>query len=364
MLSRLDIHQVRNLASVQVDGPARINILSGPNGSGKTSVLEAIHLLGMARSFRGTRTRSLVGHGADRCTVFGRVLTAGGHSSSLGVERMVSGDVSIKVDGQVVRSAAVLASNLPLQVMNTGSFDLLSGAPAARRQYLDWGVFHVEHRFLAEWQRYQRCLKQRNALLRRGKLGVSDMDVWTRDLVSAGEAISGFRNRYFEQLSDRFHEVAERLVPGLEGLALRFRPGWDQKHSLGEALEASREADLEHGYTHVGPQRADIRVLSGAHPAGDTLSRGQQKLVVCALKLAQGRMMREGKAGECIYLVDDLPAELDRPHTRLVCRELASLGAQVFITCIDASELADFWPEDLPPQVFHVEQGKVSPAVG
>jgi DNA replication and repair protein RecF len=294
--------------------------------------------------------------------VFGRVRSSQGRLVSLGVQRVASGEVSIKVDGQVVRSMAELASRLPLQVMNTGSFDLLSGAPAARRQFLDWGVFHVEHRFLGEWQRYQRCLKQRNALLRRDKLAVSEMEVWSRELIEAGEAISYFRGQYFEQLSARFHKVLDRLAPNLKTLDLRFRPGWDRKHSLLQALELSLKADLDQGYTHVGPQRADLRIQVGAHTAADTLSRGQQKLVVCALKLAQGQLMREGQAGECIYLVDDLPAELDGPHTQLVCEELASLGAQVFITCIDARELEMYWPDGASPRVFHVEHGKVRPA--
>jgi len=367
-LTRLHIDRVRNLRQVRLSDLARVNVFFGANGSGKTSVLEAVHLLGMARSFRGNSVKSLITHGEPHCVVYGMASgasgAAGGAGVTLGVQRGVSGEALLKVAGSPAKSIARLVEHLPLQVINADSFELLTGAPIARRQYLDWGVFHVEHRFLEQWQRFQRCIKQRNKLLRHGKIREQELAVWTRDLAISGAAVSEYRESYFRQLLPRFRELATQLAPSIGGgLELRYQRGWDRQASYDAALQASLSADMEQGYTHVGPQRADIRVMAEGRLAAETLSRGQQKLVVCAMKLAQGQLMSEQGKGTCTYLVDDLPSELDRDHGRKVCDLLASMGAQVFITCVHQAEIMTIWPQQRSPMaMFHVEQGVISPA--
>jgi DNA replication and repair protein RecF len=365
-LTRLQIDNVRNLKQVTLQDLARVNVFFGSNGSGKTSVLEAIHLLGMARSFRGSSVKSLITHGQASCVAFGMAspLTSHGAGVSLGVRRGVAGEALLKVAGSPVKSVARLVEHLPLQVINADSFELLTGAPGARRRYLDWGVFHVEHRFLEQWQRFQRCIKQRNKLLRHGKIREQELSVWTRDLATAGAAIGDYRKAYFKLLVPRFTDIVKQLVPSLgDGLELRYQQGWDRQSTYEAALHGSISSDIEQGYTHVGPQRADIRVLIDGRLAADTLSRGQQKLVVCGLKLAQGQLMSEQGKGSCTYLVDDLPSELDLEHSRQVCELLASMKAQVFITCVDQADIVSVWPEETSDMaMFHVEHGTVSPA--
>jgi DNA replication and repair protein RecF len=361
-LSRLQVNYIRNLEQVRLDDLQQVNVFFGRNGSGKTSILESIHLLGMARSFRGNSIKSLISHREAGCTVFGMVspsITADGSGLPLGVQRTKEGEIHIKVAGEVVRTVAQLVEHLPLQVITAGSFDLLTGSPAARRQYLDWGVFHVEHRFFGQWQRFQRCIKQRNKLLRRGKISDQELQVWTRDLAASGTAITEYRKAYFKLLTPRFKTIMVRLAPSLEGLELRYRQGWDRQSSYEEALENSVSSDIEQGYTHGGPQRADIKVLIDGHLAADTLSRGQQKLVVCGLKLAQGQLMSELGQGKCTYLIDDLPSELDQQHSELVCSLLAGMDAQVFITCVHQQDILSVWPKTEELAMFHVEHGSV-----
>lgn len=360
-LSRLHISNVRNLQAIKLDSLRRVNVFYGANGSGKTSVLEAIHLLGMARSFRGAGIRSLISHGEKDCTVYGLATSPSCKSSqALGVQKERSGGTQIKIAGQPVRSAAQLAEHLPIQVVNSSSFDLLNGSPAARRQFLNWGVFHVEHRFFGEWQRFQRCIKQRNVLLRRGKISEAELQVWTRDLAHSGRVLNEFRQEYIEQLIPRYQEIMCALIPDMAGgLELKYRQGWDKSLSYQQALENSLAADREKGFTHVGPQRADIRVLIDGYSAAETLSRGQQKLVVSGLKLAQGLLMTHNKNGACTFLVDDLPSELDQEHCRRVCEILSAMEAQVFITCIRESDLATIWPTESNLKMFHVEHGEI-----
>ncbi|MDH3991901.1 MAG: DNA replication/repair protein RecF [Gammaproteobacteria bacterium] len=357
-LRKIKIHRVRNLKEVSLDGLGRVNVFYGRNGSGKTSVLESIHLLGMARSFRGNSIRTLISHGGSQCTVFGELFNPQpGGTVPIGVHREASGEMQIRIGGSPARGVAQLVEQLPLQVITTDSFDLLTGAPSGRRQFLDWGVFHVEHRFYTQWQRFQRCIKQRNKLLRRGKISDQELDVWTRDLAASGAAIGEYREAYFQLLTPRFKHIMERLAPSLEGLDLRYRQGWDRSLDYAKALEQGISADLEQGYTHIGPQRADIRVTSAGHLAAETLSRGQQKLVVCGLKLAQGQLMSEHGKGKCTYLIDDLPSELDREHSELVCSLLDSMQAQVFITCVDRRDITGVWPKGSNLALFHVEHG-------
>ncbi len=368
-LSQLQINHVRNLREVRLQDLQRVSVFFGCNGSGKTSVLESIHLLGMARSFRGSSIKSLITHEEQSCTVYGKTTLP--HSAigiespgppgglPLGVQRNRVGEAQIKIGGKLVRSVAELAEQLPLQVITADSFGLLTGSPAARRQYLDWGVFHVEQQFFGQWQRFQRSIKQRNNLLRRGKVCDQELAVWTRDLAQTGTAINEYRKDYFRTLSPLFKEIMARLAPSLDALELRFQQGWDRQLSYAEALQHGLSADMEQGYTHSGPQRADIRVICGGQVAAEILSRGQQKLVVCGLKLAQGQLMARQGRGTCTYLIDDLPSELDYKHSVLVCEVLASMEAQVFITCIDHQDIQSVWPGTEEFSMFHVEQGAV-----
>jgi DNA replication and repair protein RecF len=365
-LKNLQIQQVRNLRQVRLTGLQQVNVFYGQNGAGKTSVLEAIHLLGMGRSFRGSGIRSLITHGETACTVFGEIYRDSNADSSarpvttIGVQRKQSGEAQVKIGGRPARSLAELVEQFPLQVISAASFDLLTGSPGGRRQYLDWGVFHVEQRFYTQWKRFQRCIKQRNNLLRRGKIDHQELSVWTRDLAAAGSAITEFRAAYFERLTPRFLAIMGELAPSLDKLELRYRQGWDRALTYAEALQQGMSADVEQGYTHSGPQRADIRVTSGGHNAAETLSRGQQKLVVCGLKLAQGQLMGKAGRGNCIYLIDDLPSELDMHHSELVCNQLAGMDAQVFISCVQRQDIETVWPATSQAALFHVEQGEVT----
>jgi DNA replication and repair protein RecF len=365
-LTQLKINNIRNLESVELQHLQQINVFYGNNGSGKTSLLESIHMLGMARSFRGKSVKSLISHGSDHCTVFGHVAGKSGNVVSgipVGIHRAAAGEVLIKIAGKPVRTVSSLVEQLPLQVINADSFELLTGSPNARRRYLDWGVFHVEHQFFSQWQVFQRCIKQRNKLLRHDKISDEELAVWSRNLAESGSAINQFRKAYFTRLAPRFADLVTSLTPALEGLELRFRQGWDKSLSYEEALAASKGADVEQGYTHLGPQRADIRVMINGHLASETLSRGQQKLVVCALKLAQGQLLSELGRVHCTYLVDDLPSELDEVHGRLVCQQLAAMGSQVFITCVGPEDIRALWPAGGELTMFHVEHGTVEPAI-
>ncbi len=358
-LTRVTVTAVRNLHPVTLSPSPRINILYGANGSGKTSFLEAVHLLGLARSFRSTRAQPVIQHEQSACTVFGQVRLPDGRLNSLGVCRDRQGELQIRIDAQSVRGVAQLAETLPLQLINPDSFRLLEGAPKVRRQFLDWGVFHVEPRFMPAWQRLQKALRQRNSWLRHGTLDAAVQAAWDRELCQASAEIDGYRRAYIQSLKPVFERVLSELCE-LQGLTLSYYRGWDKERQLEEVLRGSLARDQQLGHTQAGPQRADLRLRTGAHNAADILSRGQQKLVVCALRIAQGHLVEQTKRGQCVYLVDDLPSELDERHRRALCRLLEDLHCQVFITCVDQELLREGWQTETPVTMFHVEHGAIT----
>lgn len=357
-LLRLNVTALRNLDAVTLSPSPRINILSGANGSGKTSLLESIYMLGLARSFRSTRLQPVIQHAQESLTIFGELSTSAG-VRNLGVSRTRQGEFQIRIDGQTVRSAAQLAHALPLQLINPDSFRLLEGNPRIRRQFLDWGVFHVEPRFLLAWQRLQRALRQRNSWLRRGTLDAASAAVWSRELSVASDEIDGYRRSYIQALKPLFETTLTRLL-ALPDLVLSYYRGWDKDRELSEVLSTSLVRDRQLGHTQAGPQRADLRLRVGAFNAVDVLSRGQQKLVVCALKIAQGYLVNQSRTGECVYLVDDLPSELDEQHRQALCGLLEDLNCQVFITCVDDNILGECWRTETPVAMFHVEHGRIT----
>ena len=346
-LARLKIDGVRNLKAVDLGSLAHTNVFFGANGSGKTSILEAIHILGLARSFRGSKIKPVINHDMDTCTVFGELHSPGYSEAagvvSMGVSRDKHSNHKIRINSDNVYSTAELAEYLPLLTINAESFGLLAGAPAIRRHYLDWSVFHVEPRFYSEWKRYQRCIKQRNTLLRRDKIDDALLAVWTKELAESGEAVDKMRQLQFSKLAERFTELASSLSGSLKGVELSYYRGWDREKSLAEALANGLDTDKERGFTQLGAHRADLRIKDSGKPAIDVLSRGQIKLAVCALKLTQGQVYTEHSAKTCVYLIDDLPSELDHGHLETFCKLLQSLKSQIFITSVEYEAFYDDW---------------------
>jgi DNA replication and repair protein RecF len=361
LLHRLDITGVRNLKDIHLTNLAQVNIFSGFNGSGKTSVLESIHMLSLARSFRSHKLNPVINHEAQSCVVFGELNTDDAVTLPIGVQRSKKDVGQIKVSGKALRSVSALAEHLPLQVINSDTFRLLEGSPSVRRQYLDWGVFHVEHRFHETWKATQRCLKQRNSLLRHGKMERSELAIWNAELAKHGEQLSHYRSQYFQQLLPKIKQVLAELTD-VASLQISYYRGWDKDKPLAAVLDENSQREIEQGRTLNSPHKADIRIRYHGSGASETLSRGQQKLVTCALRVAQGQLLAEKTQRKCIYLIDDLPAELDSQHRKALCSLLEAMGCQVFVTCVDHQDLLGCWSDEIKVNVFHVEHGTIKQA--
>lgn len=359
-LKRIAIHNLRNLLDVDISPSPRVNLLFGENGSGKTSVLEAIYVLGVGRSFRSHKHKPLINHQHQSFTVFGKVISDGA-DVPVGVKRDANGEASFKANGAMAPSAAALAHYLPLQVINADTFLLLEGSPKVRRQFMDWLVFHVEPTFFQLWKDVQRCLKHRNSLLRHARIDSFELATWDQELVQLTERMHLLRVSCMDRFNASFFPLLEEFIP-LEGLALDYFRGWHEERNFADVLNADFERDHRQGYTHAGSHRADLKITLNGRDAADILSRGQQKVLVCALKIAQGYVFSRITGRNCIYLVDDLPAELDENHRALLIHWLDAMKTQVFITGVESGTLLEAWQDkaDIESKLFHVEQGRVT----
>lgn len=359
LIRRLALHQLRRFSAVDLSLQPGLNLLTGDNGAGKTSVLEALHLMAYGRSFRGRVRDGLVRQGQEALEIFvewdEQRANHPPHRRKAGL-RHSGQDWKGRLDGEDVAQLGNLCAALAVVTFEPGSHALVSGGGEPRRRFLDWGLFHVEPDFLSLWRRYSRALKQRNALLKQG--GPSRMlNTWDHELAEAGEPLTSRRQHYLERLQQRTVALAASLAPQLGIQALELSPGW-RRHELplADALLLARERDRQAGYTSVGPHRADWSVDFHSIPGRDALSRGQAKLTALACLLAQAEDYAEQRGEWPVIALDDLASELDRTHQARVLERLLSGPAQIFIT---ATETPAALQELTHIARFHVEHAQI-----
>ncbi len=355
-IERLDIQHLRNISRARLEFGGQFNVITGINASGKTSLLEAIYLLGTGRSFRTNRLQHIIQTENEQFTVSTRLRSEGGALITTGMALNKKGRI-LRVDGKNARSSAQLAELLPLQLINQQSFNLIDEGPAYRRKFLDWGVFHVEHGFFSVWQRYTRALKQRNAAL---KSGNQDTRAWEREMSGAAVHLHEMRQAYIDALRPLLQQSVLDMLE-IDDISLDYRPGWDIEQSLADILVQETEQDRRQGFTRYGPQRADLVFKRSGVAAKERLSRGQQKLLVSALVLGQARLLATKQARRSTVLIDDITAELDSTHCARLMAALAETGAQLVVTAIDAETVP--LVENIDTRMFHVEHGIVKTVV-
>jgi DNA replication and repair protein RecF len=352
-LDRLGIEDFRCIQQAELELHGRCNVISGQNASGKTSLLEAIFVLGRGRSFRTAKAETLIRMGLPAFQLTARVVS-GATVRPLGL-RLSKDGMEARFAGRPVSGLAELATVLPAQAIDPEVHRLIEGGPQERRRFLDWGVFHVEPSFVEHWRRYQRALRQRNAALRSGQSSAA-VRAWDPELLEAGQVVADFRARYLEALRPHVAAVATRLLGA--SLEISLHQGWAAERDLREAVEAAWPKDQERGLTHAGPHRADLGVRFAGAPARDRISRGQQKLAAAALLLGQLRCDAEQGSPVAALLVDDPAAELDLEHLERLLSEIVELPAQLFVTALDpANPALAILPEG---HRFHVEHGAVT----
>ena len=333
-----------------------VNLLLGKNGAGKTSILEAIHILGYGRSFRGRIRDGLVKQGHNQLQITARWQNPGGQAQQAGFQHSGS-DWKARVDASDVDSLSQFCANFPVISFEPGSHALISGPAEFRRRFIDWALFHVEPEFTVQWRRFHRALKQRNALLKK-QPKAAELTPWDNEYAEAGEALTRDRRRYLDLLLPVLQQMAGGFLSECGDLSLSFHAGWrDNQLSLFDALRLNQEGDIQSGFCGVGPHRADWVVSLGGCLQQEHFSRGQAKLLALAALLAQAQRFVEEKMFWPILCFDDIASELDHMHFAKVVDFLKACPAQIWITGNEASLLStnDF----KTIKTFHVEHGQL-----
>ena len=346
----LQVRNIRNLSDVRIEPGPKLNVISGPNGSGKTALLEAVHFLGRCRSFRTVGVNRVIRHQQERVRVSAGLRMPDKSLVVTGVERS-RGIISIRYNNRDVRRVSEQAARIPIITITPDSHRLVTGSPVYRRRWLDWAMFHVEPEYIEAWRNYHKALKHRNNLLKQNK--DEQLESWERVMTQAAEKINMQRQTFLDELSDELVWVGHQLdipLPSLE-----YDCGWQKGVALDQCLTGHRRKDLERGNTRYGVHRSDLLISGDGRQIGHFYSRGQIKLCITALSLAQSSVFKRRTGRIPILLMDDLPAELDEDSQSRVIQGLAGHGGQVFVTTTGETKAI----EHVQKKMFHVEQGRL-----
>ncbi len=347
----------RNLKQNSIELHPALNFFIGDNGSGKSSLLEAIFYLGHGKSFRTSKIDSLITHQETKFVVS----VKDDKDNRLGVSRdAVASETEIKINNKRHTRLSDLAKGIAVQIVTPESFKLFFGGPKERRRFVDLGLFHVKHDFSEQWKIFSRILKQRNACLRAG-LTNDQLAYWNDAFCQSAEIIAEFRKSYISELSKELIQWLKVLLPNIdENIVVQYQQGWNQKRHLADVLNENIGRELSLGFSAYGPQKFDIKFLIEGVALENTLSRGQQKLFLLALTLAQTKLIEKVKQVKPILLIDDIGAELDINSRRLLAKAIESVDCQVLITAIEKNVLEVLLPTNNEFNMFHVEHGKLS----
>lgn len=357
ILTQLNINDFRNIQSLALSPHPSLNLLTGQNGSGKSSILEAIHSLSTGHSFRTRLARELIRRDCPQFSVTAQ-FTEPRYSREhrAGLLRHRDGAVDLRLNYESIQSVATLTKLLPVKALTPDSHKLIQDGPGERRQYLDWGVFHMEHSFFDVWKQFKRSLSQRNQVLR--QLG-SDQEIntWNPVYVEAAVQLDKMRQNYVQKLSVALSNRLQQLEATFH-VELQYRCGWKEENSLETLMSKNIEYHRRMKTTTDGPHRAELIIHTDGIQAKQLLSRGQQKVLVYLMHLSQLDLLSTQESRHAIVLCDDLTSELDVPHAQRLINQLVGLAGQVFVTGVNLDVLADE-----SHSRFHMEHGVVEKVV-
>ena len=367
-VARLTTSNFRNLSATAIDFHPKFNFFIGDNGSGKSSLLEAIFFLAHGKSFRTSKAE----HIARYDTVNFVVSIKDVNDLQLGLSKhLQTGVTLIKINGERHARLSDLAKNIAVQIVTPESFKLFFGGPKERRRFVELGMFHVKHDSTKQWREFNRVLKQRNACLRQN-LNKETFAYWTKLFCQLSEDVAVVRSQYIKGLISELPFWLDILLPNIaDKVTVQYLQGWPQKKNLIDALNDSQDREQAFGYSIYGAHKFDVKFLIAKQALESQLSRGQQKLFLLALTFAQAKLIARVNRVKPILLIDDIGAELDVNSRNSLSRALSILDCQVVITAIEEGVLQPFISDTFVTDkessnktkyhMFHVKHGGILP---
>ncbi|MBI2802403.1 MAG: DNA replication and repair protein RecF [Gammaproteobacteria bacterium] len=346
-LEHLHIGNFRKIATAEIHPSPGLNFFFGKNGSGKTSLLEAIYLLHAGKSFRAKNPSELISLNEDTLAVSGVVSNNNSERTEIRVIKRKESS-RYTVNDRNISSASQLATALPMLLINSDSFDVINGSSRIRRSIIDRTLFHVEPTYLEFLIKFNKATKQRTHLLR-VRASLSELAYWDNEFTSNGLRVHHARLDCVQHLNQKLNE---------RNLHLSYVPGWKQDLGLEEAIVQDRDKDFATGRISSGPHKAEVLIEIDQKPASKFASRGQIKTAVFLIMDAVSAYIVERRGWTPIFLIDDVSAELDADSQSLVLNFIANTRAQAFITALTDRDFK-LPKESFPSKIFHVEHGIV-----
>lgn len=371
ILESLRLHHVRNHRLSAIDCPPNITLLWGDNGAGKTSILEAISLLCMSRSFVTRQVRTLLPDGADLLRIDGRFRTDGGSTREVRFSYSPdSREKEILVDHVPLPSAAELIGQFPLVVLSPHHRGITAGAPVERRSFMDFVIAQVSHAYLLDLIEYRRIARHRAAVIAqtndRARIR-RDLEPWNRSFAAHAVRIVRKRMDFLEHFRPYIDETLSAISESRDTPTIAYLGTAEcdiaavgAEDRFLDTLERRTDADIRMRSNTIGPHRDDVRFTLNGLDVRVQASQGQHKSVLIALKIAEARYLNDHLDESPMLLFDDIFSELDDDRLARVVDVLADIG-QTFITAANASILRAL-PVRAPYNgTYQVREGAVLP---
>jgi len=341
-LRRLVLHNFRNLEHVEILPDKRLNVLWGANAQGKTNILEGIYLLGHLKSFRGAPGSELIRRQMPAGRLLGEVMRNGVLTT---IELTFKGQQkSARINGKLVANSSEFLGLFPTILFSPEEVGLVKGYPAGRRALLDRAVFQADPPFLERARAYQRCLRQRNHLLKEG-CDTAQLSPWNENLILTGTRLRLDRIGYLKRLVPQLRDIYRQITAGREEADLHYpiQEGTEEElyKKFGQELEQTSAQERHLGRTLSGPHRDDPYFIVGGHSLRKYGSQGQQRSFMLAFKTAQIIDLEANIGHQPVLLLDDMTGELDRQRQEFFFQFLRSRKGQVFITATELQALCN-----------------------
>lgn len=325
------IRNFRNLHQVVFEPGARINVISGDNGQGKTSLLEALYFVATSKSFRTERARELVQQGEPVASVVARICDAGSeHEQRAAVS---NGRRALSLAGKRPATTSDYALRTPVVVFHPGDLQIVSGAATPRRLLLDRIALYLEPTSSEHRARFTQANRERQRALQVNGSEARELDAFEAIMADEGAALTRCRQRTAAALADELLPCFRELAPTHLTLEARFVAGGpSERDAYAALLRVDRARDAHRASASHGPHRDDLELLIEGRTARHHASQGQQRILALAVKTAELACVRRARNLEPVLLLDDVSSELDPQRAGAVYEYLRSQPSQVFVS--------------------------------
>ena len=355
MITELKLHNFRCFNSSTISLSPGINFFYGNNGSGKTTILEAIYMCSSGRSFKSSNIQSLIAFEKNFFSINGYDSNRG---FTLSLSKEISKPISIKINNTKTTTSSLI-KEFPSTAIHNNTFSFANASPDFRRKIIDRSLFVSDESFSKTWFGFYRCLKQRNSLLK--NRDIKYIDAWNKKVSQEAKSLDKKRVNFFNKSLLEFKNILSILdtcttTEYLDKIRIEFFSGWDSRKELYDVLVENEQKDLIRKTTTEGPHKADVKIFIGENDAKQILSRGEQKILSILWCCAQHEVLRKIYNIKATLIVDDIKSELDDNTFNVFINLLDFLNNQIIFSCIDdhfSSKIKDKYKEF---KKFHVEQ--------